>query len=83
MAFKSLQKKRKFVNDKYIVGIDPSKAKHQAAVIDTNDIQAGKAFIFKTTNRGNHNDLWKRLYKIIPPTEKEHIFFAIETTCNL
>lgn len=83
MAFKSLQKKRQFVNGKYIVGIDPSKAKHQAAVIDTNGIQLGKAFTFKTTYNGYHNNLWKRLNKILPSTGNENIVFAIETACNL
>ena len=38
MSFKSLQEKRQFVNGKYIAGIDPSKAKHQAVVIDPNGI---------------------------------------------
>ena len=52
MAFKSLQEKKQFVFDKYIVGIDPSKKKHQAAVVDTNGIQQGKSFIFKTNHKG-------------------------------
>jgi transposase len=83
MAFKSLQEKRHFVTGKYVVGIDPSKDKHQAAVIETDGIQLGKAFTFTTTHQGYHCDLWKRLNKIIPNTDKEHIVFAIETACNL
>ncbi|MBW2006203.1 MAG: hypothetical protein JRI72_16685 [Deltaproteobacteria bacterium] len=53
MAFKSLQQKRQFVNG-------------QAAVLDTNGIQRGKAFTFKTTHQGYHHDLGKRLKQIIP-----------------
>ena len=83
MAFKSLQEKRQFVQGKYIVGIDPSKAKHQAAVIDPNGIQVGKSFTFNTTYQGYHTDLWKRLTKIIPSMETVCIVFAIETACNL
>lgn len=83
MAFKSLQEKRQFVTGKYVVGIDPSKAKHQAAVIETNGIQVGKSFTFNTTYQGYHSDLWKRLNKIIPNMDKDTIVFAIETACNL
>ena len=83
MAFKSLQKKRQFVNGKYIVGIDPSKAKHQAVVIDAHGIQIGTAFTFRTTPKGYNFTLWKRLHKIIPQTENDNIIFAIETACNL
>ena len=84
MAFKSLQQKRQFVNGKYIIGIDPSKIKHQAAVLDTNGIQRGKAFTFKTTHQGYHHDLWKRLDQIIPSdVDNDHIVFAVETACNL
>src|SRR4030042_1596367 len=83
MSFKSLQEKRQFVNGKYIVGIDPSKAKHQAVVIDPNGIPKGKSFTFKTTYQGYHHDLWQRLQQIVPAVENENIIFAIETACNL
>ena len=52
MAFKSLQQKRQFVNGKYIIGIDPSKIKHQAAVLDTNGIQRDKAFTLQHRSSG-------------------------------
>jgi len=86
MAFKSLQEKRQFVNGKYIVGIDPSKAKHQATVIDNNGIQIGKAFTFKTTHQGYQHDLWQRLQQIMPSIENENIVFVPlsgKTACNL
>ena len=80
MAFKSLNEKRQFVHDKYIVGIDPSKKKHQAAVIDTNGIQS---FTFKTNHKGYNQVLWKKLGRIISEINPEHVVFAIETACNL
>jgi transposase len=83
MAFKSLNEKRQFVHDKYIVGIDPSKKKHQAAVIDKNGIQRGKSFIFKANHKGYNQVLWKRLGRIIPEINPGHVVFAIETACNL
>ena len=83
MAFKSLQEKRKFVRDNFIVGIDPSKAKHQAAVIDSNGIQISKAFTFKTSYKGYNQDLWHRLKKIIAHVNPDNVIFAIETACNL
>ena len=65
MAFKSLQQKRQFVNG-------------QAAILDTNGIQRGKAFTFKTTHQGYHYDLGKRLKQIIPTqVDNDHIVFAI------
>jgi len=65
MAFKSLQQKRQFVNG-------------QAAILDTNSIQKGKTFIFKTTHQGYHHDLGKRLKQIIPSqVDNDHIVFAI------
>ena len=67
MAFKSLQQKRQFVNG-------------QAAILDTNGIQRGKAFTFKTTRQSYHHDLGKRLKQIIPSqVDNDHIVFAI---CN-
>jgi transposase len=84
MAFKLLKEKREFVLDKYIVGIDPGKDKHQAAVLDHNGIQIGKSFHFKKSFKGYDTDLWKRLNKLIPHTvDDQHIVFAIETSCNL
>ena len=80
MAFKSLNEKRQFVHDKYIVGIDPSKKKHQAAVIDSNGIQS---FTFKTNHKGYNQVLWKKLGRIISEINPEHVVFAIETACNL
>ena len=65
MAFKSLQQKQQFVNG-------------QAAVLDTNGIQRGKAFTFKTTHQGYHHELGKRLKQIIPTqVDNDHIVFAI------
>ena len=65
MAFESLQQRRQLVNA-------------QATVLDTNGIQRGKAFTFKTTHQGYHHDLEKRLKQIIPTqVDNDHIVFAI------
>ena len=46
MQFKSLQMKRHFVSGKYVIGIDPSKEKYDAAVIDQHGLLQGKTFNF-------------------------------------
>lgn len=83
MPFKTLQEKRQFVYNKNLVGIDPSKKKHQAAVLDKNGIQIGNPFTFKTNYKGYNEDLWKRLGKIVPDFTPDNVVFAIETACNL
>ncbi|NOG46879.1 MAG: hypothetical protein HND50_16675, partial [Calditrichaeota bacterium] len=42
--FKALQIKRQYIADKYVVGIDPAKARHQAAVTNSKGIVLGKPF---------------------------------------
>jgi transposase len=83
MPFKSLQFKRQLVLDRIIVGIDPSKKKHQAAVIDKNGIQMGKAFTFQVNYDGYTSELWKKLGKLISEIDPNHVVFAVETACNL
>ena len=83
MPFKSLQFKRQLVLDRIIVGIDPSKKKHQAAVIDNNGIQVGKSFIFNVNYDGYTHELWKKLGKLITEIDPNHVVFAVETACNL
>ena len=83
MAFKSLQLKRQLVLDRIIVGIDPSKKKHQAAVIDKNGIQMGKTFTFQVNYDGYSHQLWKKLGKLIDEIDPNHVAFAVETACNL
>ena len=80
--FKALQIKRQFIMNKIIVGIDPAKKKHQAAVIDTYGLPISNAFTFANTKQG----YFKLLKKVRQQTAKcnvKNIIFAIETSCNL
>jgi len=83
MSFKTLQTKRHFIFNKIIVGIDPAKKKHQAAMIGADGLQMGNSFTFSTTYAGFNQDLWIKLKKIMPDVNTNHVVFAIETSCNL
>ncbi len=82
MKMKSLQTKRHFVDGKIIIGIDPSKKKHQAVVLDPKGIPMGNSFAFKNTFEGFHDELWKRLDSLIKKPSPEKIIFAIEGSIN-
>ena len=41
MNHQALEQKRRIINQKIIIGIDPAKAKHQAAIIDASGMQRG------------------------------------------
>jgi transposase len=77
-----LQTKRHFVDGKIIIGIDPSKKKHQAVVLDPKGIPLGNSFAFKNTHEGFHEELWKRLDSIVKKPSPEKIVFAIEGSIN-
>lgn len=72
-----MQNRRSQIAGKTIIGIDPSKGKHQAAVIDANGLPVGKPFSFKDSHSGYH----QRLARQIEPLE--NFIFAVETSCNL
>ena len=72
-----MQKRRSQITGKTIIGIDPAKGKHQAAVIDSNGLPLGKPFSFKDSYSGYH----QRLYRQLEPLN--NFIFAIETSCNL
>jgi transposase len=82
MKMKSLQTKRHFVDSKIIIGIDPSKKKHQAVVLDAKGIPLGNSFTFKNTYEGFHEELWKRLDSLIKKSSSENLVFAIEVSIN-
>lgn len=82
-SYQALQAKRLFIRGKYIVGIDPAKAKHQAVVIDPDGIQLGKSFTFKTDHSGYTEMLWKKIGKVLEKINPEDVVFAIERSCNL
>ena len=83
MISTQLQKKRRLIDGKIIVGIDPAKAKHQAAVIDPTGDQVGKSFSFDVSTQGYTTTLWQKLLQIVPNCNPDTTDFAIETSCNL
>lgn len=83
MQFNSLQMKRQFVSGKFIVGIDPSKEKYDAAVIDQQGLLQGKTFTFQNTQEGLQKQLWNCINERIINLSKENSIFAIEAACNL
>jgi transposase len=83
MQFSNLQMKRHFIAGKVVVGIDPSKDKYDAAVIDQNGLLQGNTFSFQNSHEGFKNQLWNCLNERAPQFSKENIVFAIEAACNL
>ena len=82
MNTKTLELKRPFILNKIVIGIDPSKRKHQVAILDENGIQQGKSFAFENSSEG-YNNLWNKLtFRGIEVNEKNMVF-AVETSCNL
>jgi transposase len=80
--FKALQIKRQFISDKIIIGIDPAKKKHQAAIINSYGLPMTNSFTFANNKQG----YLKLLKKVRQQKEKSNdinIIFAIETSCNL
>jgi hypothetical protein len=78
-----LQNNRRLIDGKTIVGIDPAKLKHQAAVIDAARNQLGKSFSFSVSFDGFTTTLWQKLLQIVPNCNPDTTDFAIETSCNL
>lgn len=79
---KVLAAKKAAVYDKFIIGIDPAKAKHQAAVFDKKGTQTGKSFSFRNSRQGFLNMMKKAQMRITQITA-ENTVIAIETSCNL
>lgn len=50
MGYKAVQFKRQLVADKSIIGIDPVKSKHKAAVLNSSGIKIGNDFSFKSSH---------------------------------
>ncbi|RMD66373.1 IS110 family transposase [Candidatus Pacearchaeota archaeon] len=82
MDYKILETKRKAIAEKIIVGIDPGKEKHQAAVLNRAGIHQ-KTFTFQVNPQGYRVILWKKLDKIIAHEDFKDVVFALETSCNL
>jgi transposase len=75
--------KQQLIAGKYIIGIDPAKAKHQAVLIDPSSLQIGKSFAFDVTYEGYTQTLWKKVTILLPNCNPDNTVFAIETSCNL
>ena len=80
--FKALQIKRQFLIDKHVVGIDPAKARHQAAIVDRHGILKGKPFSFSNSLDGYQN-LLRKVKMQTADVNAQDIVFAIESACNL
>ena len=82
MKLQSLETKRHYISDKFVVGIDPAKEKHQAMVLDPKGIPLGRSFSFPNSTNGFHFKLWQKL-KTMPfnPTP-ENTAFAVEISIN-
>ncbi len=83
MKFKALQMKRRFISGKSVVGIDPAKKKHQAALLDEHGLQLGKPFTFNHNHDGFNTTLWNKIQPQLPECNPENLVFAVETSCNL
>jgi len=86
MKSKGYQKhmeKKKMLAGKRIVGIDPAKEKHQAAVLNEEGIQMGRSFSFPVSHEGYSEKLWKEIGKILGDYGTEDLAFAVETSCAL
>ena len=80
--FKALQIKRQFIADKFVIGIDPASAKHQATILGSNGMQLTTPFSF-ANNFNGYAKLIKKIKQHIKDVNDEQIVFAIETSCNL
>jgi len=74
---------RQLIEGKTIVGIDPAKEFHHAAVVDAHGTQVGNSFSFPASALGYREILWHHLARIVPAHSPEELAFAIETSCNL
>ena len=81
--FNSLQKKKHIIFKKNIIGIDPGKKKHQAAVLNIQGILLAHPFTFKHSYLGFHKTIWNKITKLLPDCNPENTIFAIESSCNL
>lgn len=60
MKLQHLETKRHYISDKFIVGIDPAKHKHQAMVLDSAGVPVGKSFSFSNSYNGFLFKLWQK-----------------------
>jgi hypothetical protein len=65
MNHSRLQYNRSIIAGKIVIGIDPSKDKHQAAVVDANGSQRGSSFSFPVSSSGYGETLWRGLARAL------------------
>lgn len=82
MSFNYLQTKRHFISGKVVIGIDPARRKHQAAVLSSSGVTLGKSFSFRNTHDG-FVKLFKQLNTLDIKIKPDSCVFAIERSCNL
>ena len=89
-----LQQRRRLVFNKFIVGIDPAKDRHQGQLLDATGLPLGSAFCFATTFNGFQHTLWKQVRRRLRTADPElarlprvalvdQLIFALEVSCNL
>lgn len=83
MNSKRIEKKRHFVHDKIIIGIDPSKRNHQIMIIDNVGIPCSKSFTFNNSYNGFTEELWLKLGRVLKNIDPEKVVFAVEVSINL
>jgi transposase len=74
---------RQMLRGKIVIGIDPAKQNHQAAVVDASGNQRGRSFAFPVSAAGYREILWHRLSRTVTAHQPNDVVFAIETSCNL
>ena len=79
---KVIIEKKTSIYEKFVIGIDPAKVYHQAAVLDKKGFLVGKSFPFKNSRPG-FEDMLIKARKRIPEITKDNTVIAIETSCNL
>ncbi len=83
MNHQRLHAQREALAGKVVIGIDPAKDKHQAAVVDAHGNQRGASFSFPVSASGCGETLWRNIAKLMPSCNTQEVVFAIETACNL
>lgn len=82
MKLQNLEMKRHYISDKFIVGIDPAKNKHQAMVLDPKGLPIGNSFSFTNSYNGYHFKLWQKLKTYPFEFTPENTAFAVEISIN-
>ncbi len=83
MNSKRIEKKRHFVDDKIIIGIDPSKRNNNAIIINELGIPYCKSFSFNNTYKGFNDELWVKLNRVLKDINPTKVVFAVEISINL